>query len=160
LNRRVDVLSEKLKPVSSDVVRLDFDSFSEPEKQLFDKIWQIQDEYGLNPSADVVEKNRELIFKAVEVVGWRVIQLFMFTMKQLLKQDEIEEWYFKLHFYNFLEDLKECLAHVRKWSEKDREEFLFDMKQNDMMNKVFRIPRNLSDEGSAKNEKGESDDGA
>jgi len=31
-----------LKPVSSDVVRLDIDSFSEPEKQLFRKIWEIQ----------------------------------------------------------------------------------------------------------------------
>jgi hypothetical protein len=141
LDRRVGALSEKLKPVSSDVIRIDFDSFTEPEKQLFNKIWEIQQEYGLDPPADVIEKNKELIFKAREIVGWRVIQLFMFVMKELLGQDEIEEWYFKLHFYNFLEDLKECLANVRKWSEKDREEFLHDMKQNDMMNKVFRIPR-------------------
>jgi hypothetical protein len=30
----VGALSEKLKPVSSDVIQVDFDSFSEPEKQL------------------------------------------------------------------------------------------------------------------------------
>jgi hypothetical protein len=129
LDRRVSALSEKLKPVSSDVVRLDFDSFTEPEKQLFNKIWEIQKEYGLNPPADVIEKNKELIFKASEVISWRVIQLFMFVMKELLEEDEIEEWYFKLHFYNFLEDLKECLANVGRWTEKDREEFLHDLKE-------------------------------
>jgi imidazoleglycerol phosphate dehydratase HisB len=69
--------------------------------------------------------------------------------------DEIEEWYFKLHFYNFFEDLEECLAHVRRWSEKDREEFLQDMKEHGMMNKVFRIPRGLNEHHTleAKNKK-------
>jgi len=145
LDRRVGALSEKLKPVASDVVRLDFDSFSEAEKQLFNRIWEIQNEYGLNPPADVIEKNRELIFKASEVLGWRVIQLFIFVMKELLHEDEIEEWFFKLHFFNFFEDLKECLANVRRWSEKDREEFLRDMKEHDAMNKVFRIPSRIND---------------
>jgi hypothetical protein len=62
--KRVNDLSEKLKPVSSDVIRLDFDSFSEPEKQLFNKIWEIQEEYGLSPPADVIEANGDLILKA------------------------------------------------------------------------------------------------
>lgn len=150
LNRRVGALSEKLKPVASDVVRLDFDSFSEPEKQLFNRIWEIEKEYGSSPPADVIEANAEFIFKASEVLGWRVLQLFIFVMKELLEHDEIEEWYFKLHFYNFFEDLKECLTRVRKWSEKDREEFLRDMKENDMMNKVFRIPRGSMKEGLRK----------
>jgi len=145
LDRRVGALSEKLKPVSSEVIRLDFDSFSEPEKQLFRKIWEIEREYGSSPPADVVEAHKEFVFKASEVIGWRVIQLFMFVMKGLLGNDEIEEWYFKLHFYNFFEDLKECLGRVRKWSEKDREEFLLDMKQDNMINKVFRIPRGFND---------------
>jgi len=144
LNRRVGNLSEKLKPVSSDVIRIDFDSFSEPEKQLFSKIWEIQQEYGSSPPADVIEANAEFIFKAWEVIGWRVLELFMFVMGELLGGDEIEEWYFKLHFYNFFEDLKECLERVRNWSEKDREEFLKDMKESGMLNKVFRIPRGSS----------------
>ncbi len=146
LNRRVNALSEMLKPVSSDVIRLDFESFTEPEKQLFRKIWEIQQKYGFSPPADVIEANAEFIFKAREVIAWRVLELFIFVMKELLGGDEIEEWYFKLHFYNFFEDLKDCLANVRRWSEKDREEFLRDMKQNDMMNKVFRIPRGPSTE--------------
>ena len=146
LNRRVDALSEKLKPAVSDIVRLDFDSFSEPEKQLFNRILEIQQKYGSEPPADVIEANAEFIFKAREVIGWRVLELFMFVMKELLGGDEIEEWFFKLHFYNFFEDLKDCLANVRRWSEKDREEFLRDMKENDMGNIVFRIPRDSGSE--------------
>jgi hypothetical protein len=161
LDRRVGSLSERLKPVSSDVIRIDFDSFTEPEKQLFRRIWEIEQKYGFSPPADVIEANAELVFKAREIIGWRVIELFMFVMEELLGRDEIEEWYFKLHFCNFLEDLKECLANVRKWSEKDREEFLRDMKQNDMMNKVFRIPRGFSDRNTVKSKKkreGKDDD--
>jgi hypothetical protein len=157
----VNALSERLKPVSSDVIRIDFDSFSEPEKQLFNKIWEIEQKYGFSPPADVIEANAELVSKAREIIAWRVIELFMFVMKELLGHDEIEEWYFKLHFYNFLEDLKNCLQNVRKWSEKDREEFLRDMKQNDMMNKVFRIPRGLNDHKTVKSkngQKGKDDD--
>jgi hypothetical protein len=149
----VGALSEKLKPVSSDVIRIDFDSFSEPEKQLFNKIWEIEQEYGFSPPPDVIEANAELVSKAREIIGWRVIELFMFVMKELLGSDEIEEWYFKLHFYNFLEDLKDCLANVRKWSEKDREEFLRDMKRDNMINKVFRIPRSLNDRNTVKSKK-------
>ena len=92
LNRRVDDLSEKLKPVSSDVIRLDFDSFTEPEKQLFRRIWEIQQEYGFSPPADVIEANKEFIFKAREVISRRVLELFMFVMRDVLGGDEIEEW--------------------------------------------------------------------
>lgn len=145
-------LSEKLKPVESDVIRVDFDSFTEPEKQLLRKIWEIEEEYGSSPPADVIEANKEFIFKASEVVSWRVLQLFMFVMKGLLGNDEVEEWFFKLHFYNFFEDLLECLKNVRRWSDKDREEFLRDMKENDMMNKVFRVPRGSSTRDSVEGE--------
>jgi hypothetical protein len=161
LNRRVGNLSEKLKPVSFDGIRIDFDSFPEPEKQLFRKVLEIQEKYGSEPPADVIEANAEFIFKAWEVIGWRVLELFMFVMQELLGGDEIEEWYFKLHFYNFFEDLKECLERVRKWSEKDREEFLKDMKENDMLNKVFRIPRGFNDRNTVKGKNGQEgkDDG-
>jgi hypothetical protein len=140
LDRKIGALSERMKSVQSDVVRLDFDSFSEPEKQLFNKIWEIQEQYGLNPPDDVVEANKELTFKALEIVFRRVLELFIFTVPKAFCWDEIEEWYFKLHFYNFFKDLEECLGRVRKWSEKDREEFLKDMKESGMIDKVFRIP--------------------
>ena len=52
---------------------------------------------------------------------------------------------------------------MRKWSEKDREEFLLDMKQSGMMNKVFRIPRGFNDRNAVKmkkRKKGKDDEGA
>jgi hypothetical protein len=84
-------LSEKLKPIPSDVVRIDFGSFSEPEKQLFRKIWEIQAKYGDSPPADVIEANKRFIYKALEVVSWRVLELFMFVMRETIGKDEIEE---------------------------------------------------------------------
>jgi hypothetical protein len=146
LDKRVNGLSERLKSVSSDVVRLDFDSFTEPEKQLFRRIWEIQTKYGDSPPADIIEANKEFIFKAIGVISWRVLEMFMFVMRETLGEDEIEEWYFKLHFYNFFEDLKECLQRVRKWPEEERERFLKDMKESGMINRVFRIPRGLDKE--------------
>jgi hypothetical protein len=62
-------------------------------------------------------------------------------MREVLGGDEIEEWYFKLHLYNFFADLGECLQRVRKWSLKDREEFLKGMKEDGMLNKAFRFRR-------------------
>jgi len=146
LGKKVGDLSDKLKDVPCDGIRLDFESFPEAEKLLFRKVWEIKEKYGDSPPADVIEANMEFIFKAAEVVSWRVLQMFMFVMRMSFGGDEIEEWYFKLHFYNFFEDLKECLQRVRKWSEKDREEFLRDMKESGMLNKVFRIPRGSSGE--------------
>jgi hypothetical protein len=44
--------------------------------------------------------------------------------------DEVEQWFFKFHFDNFLERWIECQKNVSKWSQKDREDFLRDMKGN------------------------------
>jgi hypothetical protein len=154
-------LSEKLKDVPFEGIRIDFDSFSEPEKQLFRRILEIEEKYGFSPPADVVEANKEFIFKALEVVSWRVLELFMFVMREVLGGDEIEEWYFKLHFCNFFADLNECLQRVRKWSLKDREEFLSHMKQDGMMNKFVRIPRGFNDRNTVKSKnrrEGKADD--
>jgi len=163
LDKRLDGLSEKLEPASSEGIRIDFDSFPEPEKQLLTKIIEIHRKYGHSPPDDVVEANKEFIFKAGEVIGWRVLELFMFVEKTLLGGDEIEEWYFNLHFCNFLADLNECIQRVRKWPERDREEFLSHMKRDGMMDKVFRIPRGFNDHNTVKSKskrEGKADDRA
>jgi hypothetical protein len=48
-----------------------------------------------------------------------------------------------LHFLNFEADLTECLAHVRTWSDKDKEVFLLDLKKNGAF--FFRVPRGFND---------------
>ena len=131
LDRRVDSLSERLKDLPSECIRIDFDSFPEPEKQLLKKVRAMHDKYApREPPEQVIEENAELIFKACEVIARLVADLFVEVMPMTLACDEVEQWYFKLHFFNFLADWGEWFQRVGKWSDKDREEFLNDMKQN------------------------------
>ena len=46
-------------------------------------------------------------------------------------------------FLQFQADLAESLNNVRGWSEKDREEFLVDLRKNG--NLFFRIPRGFNE---------------
>jgi len=152
LENRVETLSGKMKPALSEGIRIDFDSFPEPEKQLLRRVFEIEEKYGSSPPSDIMEANGEFVFKALEVLSWRVAELFMDVVPKALGCDEIEEWFFRLYFCNFLKDLKECLRNVRKWSAQDREEFLRDMKENGLMNGVFRIPRGFSEQNTVEDE--------
>jgi hypothetical protein len=124
LNRRVDDLSEKLKDTTlGSVIRLDFDSFSEAEKLAFSKVDEIGEKYRQTGSEAVFAENADLISKNLEIIFRRVTELYCYVVPMVLGcggSQEIVEYFFKLHFYNFEADLNECLANVRKWSEKDR----------------------------------------
>jgi hypothetical protein len=147
LAKRVESLREKLKNNSSgDHICIDFDSFSEAEKLLFAKVDEIEEKYRQTGSTELLVENADLIFKNMEVILRRVTELFCYVAPMTLGCDgtkEIVEYFFRFHFYNFEADLSECLAHVRAWSEKDREEFLLDLKQNGAF--LFRLPRGFND---------------
>jgi hypothetical protein len=55
------------------------------------------------------------------------MDLFSFTMPRAMMLNEVEQWFFKLHFNLFWERWLDCQKNVSKWSEKDREDFLRDM---------------------------------
>lgn len=152
LDWKVKRLEEKMKDVSiSGTTRIDPDCLSERERTLFNKVWEIRDKYSPSiPPDDVLAEHHELFSTAQELIIRRAIDLFVTVMPMSFGGDEIEEWFFKLHFYNFMEDLIDCLRNVRKWSEEDRAEFLRDMKGSDMMNRVFRFPRGWSEEEKQK----------
>ena len=44
-----------------------------------------------------------------------------------LMVDDLEAWFFKYHFNDFLRRWIECQKNLRKWSNKDREDFLRDV---------------------------------
>lgn len=139
LKRLEDKMGEDVS--ISGTTRIDWDCLTERERTLLDKVCEIRDKYAPgHPPDGVLKKNFELFAKGIQLLMRRAVDLFVTVMSESL-DDEIEAWYFKLHFYNFMEDLIDCLKNVRKWSEKDRAEFLRDMKGSDMMNKVFRLPR-------------------
>ena len=134
LAKRVENLSDKLKDSSSgNLVHIDFNSFSEAEKLLFAKVDEIEEKYRENGSMKFLAENSDLIFKNLEVIFRRVRELYCYVVPEVLGcngNKEIVEFFFRLHFYSFEADLAKCLANVRRWSEKDKEEFLLDLRKN------------------------------
>jgi hypothetical protein len=146
LTRKIDCLSEKLADSSHPEVRLDVDSFCEAEKILFRRVDEIAEEYRQTGSAELLLENSDLISKNLEVFLKRVRELYCYAVPKVLgcgEADGVVEYFFRLLFINFEVDLKECLAQVRLWSEKDRAEFALDLKNNNRV--FFRIPRGLND---------------
>ena len=133
LNRKLNRLSEQLADPIHTEIKLDVNSFSEAEKLLFRKVDEIAEKYRQTGSIEVLVENSDLISKNLEVFLMRVRELYCYAVPMVLGCDEtneIVEYFFRLHFYNFEADLTECLAQVSKWSEKDREEFLLDLRKN------------------------------
>lgn len=52
--------------------------------------------------------------------------------------DEVDQFFFKINFSGFWERWIECQNNVKKWSKKDREDFLRDMKTEPKANKKNR----------------------
>ena len=141
-------MSEKLRVDASGAdVRLDFEpSFSLAEKTLLEKVSAIEEKYRQTGSVELLLENSGLISKSLEVVLRRIEELYCCTVPLVLgwsESNEIVEYFFRLHFRNFEADLAECLAKVGTWSEKEREEFLLDLRKNGAP--LFRIPRGLDD---------------
>ena len=66
--------------------------------------------------------------------------------------DELEEWYFKLYFYNFLYDWLESVQRLREMP-KDRYDALFvERKEMGLLDRVFRIHRTPPDTTKEKTE--------
>jgi hypothetical protein len=155
LSRRVDDLSEKLKDTTAgSIIRLDFDSFSEAEKLAFSRVDEIEEKYRQTGSESILKENADLISKNLEIIFRRVTELYCYVVPMVLGSDgshEIVEYFFKLHFYNFEADLAECLANVRKWSEKDRQDFHLDLKQHGSL--FPRIPRGFTERNTVKGRK-------
>ena len=81
INAKLDDLSEKIgEPLSDGVARLDFECFSDPEKTLFRKIWELQQEHGDRLPAEVLEANKEFILKTNEITFEYVIDDLRFTL--------------------------------------------------------------------------------
>jgi len=144
LNRKVQGLSGKLYDSAKTETRLDYNCFSEPERKLLDKVQEIVDEYApASPPKDVIEKNADLWYKGLEIFGRRSMELFVELMPASFCCDELEEWYFKLYFYNFWLDWMESIQKLRNMPKEQREALLCERREMGLLDVVFRIPRNL-----------------
>jgi hypothetical protein len=120
-------LVEKLKPVASEGIRIDFYSFTEPEQLLLLKNFELDDKYRNRWTREVVLENKEIIVKGNMIVVQRVNELFLATMPGALMLDEVDLFFFRLNFWGFWERWIECKKNLDKWSKKDREDFLLDI---------------------------------
>ena len=104
---------------------------------------EIIDKYAPgSPPKDVIEKNADLWHKGLEIFGSRVTELFVEVMPETLCCNELERWYFKLYFYNFLFDWMDAVQKVREMPEEKRTALICERREMGMLDFVFRIPRN------------------
>jgi len=142
LNRRVNSLSKNLADPVKTETRIDWNCLSEPERQLLDKVQEIVDEYApASPPQDVIEKNADLWNKGLEIFAMRAMELFVDVMPASLCCDELEEWYFKMYFYNFLFDWLESVQKLREMPKERREALLCERKDMGLLDRLFRLPR-------------------
>jgi hypothetical protein len=55
--------------------------------------------------------------------------------------DELEEWYFKIYFYNFLYDWLESVQKVREMPKEKRDALLCERREMGLLDRVFRLHR-------------------
>jgi len=142
LNRRVNSLSEDLtEPVKTET-RIDFSCLTEPERVLFNKVREIMDKYAPgSPPQDVIVKNSDLWNKGLEIFARRSVELFVEVLPASLCCDELEEWYFKLYFYNFWLDWLESIQQLHKMPKERREALLSERREMGLLDRVFRLHR-------------------
>jgi len=128
LTKRIEELSEKLKPVPSEGIRINFYSFTEPEQLVILKNLELDEKYQGRWTHEVIMENKELILKLNHIVISRVMELFTFAMPRAMMLNEVEQWFFKFNFNEFFRRWLECQKNLSKWSKKDREDFLRDIK--------------------------------
>jgi hypothetical protein len=142
LNRKIKGLSGKLEDSAKTQTRFDYDCFSEPERKLLDKVQEIIDKYApASPPQDVIEKNSDLWYKGLEIFGRRATELFVDVMPASICCDELEEWYFKIYFYNFLLDWIESVKELREMPKEKRDALILERKQMGLLDRVFRLHR-------------------
>ncbi len=127
LTKKIDDLIEKLKPVASEGIRIDFYSFTEPEQLVLLKNFELDDKYRNRWTREAILENKEIIVKGNMIVVQRVNELFLAAMPGALMLDEVDNFFFRANFWGFWEHWIECKKNLGKWSKKDREDFLRDI---------------------------------
>ena len=142
LNRKIKGLSKRIDDSARTETRFDINCFSEPERRLLDKVQEIVDKYApASPPQDVIEKHSDLWYKGLEIFGRRATELFVEVVPASFCCDKLEEWYFKVYFYNFWLDWMEHIEQVREMPKERREALISERREMGMLDMVFRLPR-------------------
>ena len=146
LNRRVNDLSKQLADPVKTETKIDFNSLSEPERQLLDRVQEIIDKCApAEPPQDVIDKYRDFGVKGLEIFGRRVTELFVDVVPASFCCDEFEEWYFKVYFYSFWFDWMESIEKLREMPKEQHEALFLERKEMGLLDGLFRISRSRSE---------------
>ena len=127
LTKRIEELSEKLKPVSSEGIRIDFYSFTEPEQLVLLKNFELHDKYKSRWTREIILENKDIILKGNHIVMTRVCDLFQTAMLGALMVDDLEAWFFKYHFNDLLKRWIECQKKTCKNGQRKTEKISCEM---------------------------------
>jgi hypothetical protein len=142
INNRVNNLSEQIVDYPKTDTTIDWNCLSESERQLLYKLDEIVKKYApAKPPQDVIEKYADLWYKGLEIFGRRATELFVELVPVSFCCDELEEWYFKLYFHNFMLDWLESVQKLRKMPKKQHDELLCERREIGMLDMVFRLKR-------------------
>ena len=142
INRKVGNLTRELDDSAKWETRIDFNCFTEPERKLFARVQEIVDKYAPgSPPQDVIDKNADLWNKGLEIFARRAMELFVDIMPASLCCDELEEWYFKIYFYNFLFDWLESVQKLREMPKEKRDALILERREMGLLDRVFRLHR-------------------
>jgi hypothetical protein len=142
LNKRVNNISSQLSDSAKTETTIDWNCLSEPERQLLSKVDEIVKEYAPSkPPQDIIEKYADLWYKGLEIFGRRATELFIETVPASFCCDELEEWYFKIYFHNFMLDWLERVRQLREMPNEKRAELLVERREMGMLDRVFRLKR-------------------
>ena len=146
LSKRVDDLSMKLvEEPKEHIARFDVSSFTDAERVLLRKIDELQEQYGIRLNPEVLEANKDLIFKTHEILFKYAVETFRFAMLCFFgnPENQRDKNLFNLFFYNFLLDVKKCLKEAQQTKSED---FITLIDKYDLVEKLSRF-------GSADNSK-------
>jgi hypothetical protein len=145
LDGKICDLEEKMKEERHErVAVLDFErTFTEGEKALINNMREILEKFEVTGSTDLIVENLHVVLKFDQIM----LNYAMYTLREVLLyqfgnlDSEIDQWYFNLHFYNFYLDLHDVLDRVHNWPREEKEALEKELKENDLKDRVFRIPR-------------------
>ncbi len=163
MDERLKRLAESMEDLPIEgTTRIAWSCLTEREKMLYDKTELIAkkplhhsklSDGELLARADEIFEDCQLLAKWHELYLRRIVDVFVTAFPGLSAfdlDDDVAEWYFKLHFHNFLQDWIEVVGNLRRWKKKDVEEWRKDMDESGMWNKVFRLPRGWSEKDKRK----------
>ncbi len=107
-SKRIGILERKMDVSEFEMgsTRIDWRCLSGHERKLFERLFELQEEYGSrfeDVPKDVLAENFEAINKGAIVLLRRVLDLFYTAMKVYTGDDKLCEWIFLVRFSAFLE---------------------------------------------------------